>query len=277
MCRDIEAARLRSTGRDGDEVVSVALGGQTSSSGPTPVGGSAVTCPRLPSDDHTHSEWSWDASAGSMVGSCARAVELGLPSIAFTEHVDVTRGSFPSRRGNSSPATRTWSATTGGSLRRRWTSTAPVVGQVGFAGACQASAGSASYRSSTGAVRSRSRFQRVEQRAEGAVDEFAVGDREPLRASARCRASAVVEIRARAMPRNVPETPTSTRSSGPGVCGADGDEASADDHLAATIGPHRTLSVIAIGLEITEPAGRSVSRVASTTAPRRHGQDRLEP
>lgn len=45
----------------------------------------------MPPDDHTHSEWSWDADAGSMAGSCARATELGLPSIAFTEHVDVTR------------------------------------------------------------------------------------------------------------------------------------------------------------------------------------------
>lgn len=45
----------------------------------------------LPADNHSHTEWSWDASEGSMEGSCARAVELGLPSIAFTEHVDATR------------------------------------------------------------------------------------------------------------------------------------------------------------------------------------------
>jgi histidinol-phosphatase (PHP family) len=45
----------------------------------------------LPADDHSHTEWSWDAVAGSMAGSCARAVELGLPAIAFTEHVDLTR------------------------------------------------------------------------------------------------------------------------------------------------------------------------------------------
>lgn len=45
----------------------------------------------LPPDDHTHSEWSWDAIEGSMARSCARAVELGLPSIAFTEHVDLER------------------------------------------------------------------------------------------------------------------------------------------------------------------------------------------
>ncbi|AMO62627.1 histidinol-phosphatase [Mycolicibacterium phlei] len=44
----------------------------------------------LPTDSHVHSEWSWDAPSGSMLGSCARAVELGLPAIAFTEHVDHT-------------------------------------------------------------------------------------------------------------------------------------------------------------------------------------------
>lgn len=36
----------------------------------------------LPPDGHIHSEWSWDAVVGSMEQSCARAVELGLPSIA---------------------------------------------------------------------------------------------------------------------------------------------------------------------------------------------------
>lgn len=49
----------------------------------------------LPADDHTHTEWSWDAHAGSMAGSCQRAVELGLPSIAFTEHVDLVRWEIP--------------------------------------------------------------------------------------------------------------------------------------------------------------------------------------
>ncbi|MGI8613331.1 MAG: PHP domain-containing protein [Nocardioidaceae bacterium] len=43
-----------------------------------------------PADSHVHSEWSWDAQNGSMEGSCARAVELGLPAIAFTEHLDHT-------------------------------------------------------------------------------------------------------------------------------------------------------------------------------------------
>lgn len=44
----------------------------------------------LPPDNHVHSQWSWDALAGSMERTCERAVELGLPSLAFTEHVDFT-------------------------------------------------------------------------------------------------------------------------------------------------------------------------------------------
>ncbi|GDY33818.1 PHP domain-containing protein [Gandjariella thermophila] len=44
----------------------------------------------LPHDSHVHTEWSWDAVAGSMARSCARALELGLQAIAFTEHVDLT-------------------------------------------------------------------------------------------------------------------------------------------------------------------------------------------
>jgi histidinol-phosphatase (PHP family) len=44
----------------------------------------------LPSDSHVHSEWSWDAPVASMEQSCARAVDLGLPAIAFTEHLDHT-------------------------------------------------------------------------------------------------------------------------------------------------------------------------------------------
>lgn len=41
-----------------------------------------------PADDHVHSQWSWDTDTGDMAATCARAVELGLPSVAFTEHVD---------------------------------------------------------------------------------------------------------------------------------------------------------------------------------------------
>jgi histidinol-phosphatase (PHP family) len=41
-----------------------------------------------PVDSHVHSEWSWDAPLASMERSCARALDLGLPAIAFTEHLD---------------------------------------------------------------------------------------------------------------------------------------------------------------------------------------------
>ncbi|RYP82173.1 PHP domain-containing protein [Nocardioides guangzhouensis] len=49
----------------------------------------------LPSDGHVHTEWSWDAPTGSMERSCARAVAIGLPAIAFTEHVDHTVTTVP--------------------------------------------------------------------------------------------------------------------------------------------------------------------------------------
>jgi histidinol-phosphatase (PHP family) len=35
-----------------------------------------------------HTEWSWDAPRGAMEASCERALEIGLPAIAFTEHAD---------------------------------------------------------------------------------------------------------------------------------------------------------------------------------------------
>lgn len=43
-------------------------------------------------DNHVHSQFSWDADDGDMDATCRRAVELGLPSIAFTEHADWVRG-----------------------------------------------------------------------------------------------------------------------------------------------------------------------------------------
>lgn len=45
----------------------------------------------LPPDNHLHSQWSWDAIAGDMQGTCARALDLGLTTVAFTEHVDFVR------------------------------------------------------------------------------------------------------------------------------------------------------------------------------------------
>ena len=44
----------------------------------------------IPADNHVHTEWSWDAPGGAMTETCRRAVELGLPAVAFTEHVDLT-------------------------------------------------------------------------------------------------------------------------------------------------------------------------------------------
>ena len=47
-----------------------------------------------PTDNHVHSRWSWDTVASSSMRlACARAVEIGLPGLAFTEHVDFTQWS----------------------------------------------------------------------------------------------------------------------------------------------------------------------------------------
>jgi histidinol-phosphatase (PHP family) len=43
-------------------------------------------------DNHVHTQFSWDATHGDMDATCRRALELGLPSIAFTEHMDWVRG-----------------------------------------------------------------------------------------------------------------------------------------------------------------------------------------
>jgi histidinol-phosphatase (PHP family) len=44
-----------------------------------------------PADNHVHSQWSHDTGPrASMAAACARAVELGLPAVAFTEHLDFT-------------------------------------------------------------------------------------------------------------------------------------------------------------------------------------------
>ncbi|MGN6523132.1 MAG: PHP domain-containing protein, partial [Actinomycetes bacterium] len=46
---------------------------------------------RLPPDNHVHTHFSWDtADSSTMLRACERAVALGLPAIAFTEHLDFT-------------------------------------------------------------------------------------------------------------------------------------------------------------------------------------------
>ena len=45
----------------------------------------------LPPDLHVHTEWSYDGPHGSMDRSCERAIELGLPAIAFTDHADFVK------------------------------------------------------------------------------------------------------------------------------------------------------------------------------------------
>jgi histidinol-phosphatase (PHP family) len=46
-------------------------------------------------DNHVHSEFSYDAAEGSMQLSCERAVRLGVPMVAFTEHADYVPGAPP--------------------------------------------------------------------------------------------------------------------------------------------------------------------------------------
>lgn len=45
----------------------------------------------LPPDDHVHTQWSWDTrERSSMLRVCEQALRIGLPSVAFTDHVDFT-------------------------------------------------------------------------------------------------------------------------------------------------------------------------------------------
>ncbi len=52
----------------------------------------------LPHDGHVHTQFSWDASRGDMAATCARAAQIGLTCLAFTEHVDLA------------PSTKSWDA-----------------------------------------------------------------------------------------------------------------------------------------------------------------------
>ncbi len=47
----------------------------------------------LPADNHVHTEWSYDTThEASMARSCEQALAIGLPAIAFTEHLEFTTG-----------------------------------------------------------------------------------------------------------------------------------------------------------------------------------------
>jgi histidinol-phosphatase (PHP family) len=45
----------------------------------------------LPPDNHVHSQWSYDTfGRTSMLAACQRALDAGVPAVAFTEHLDFT-------------------------------------------------------------------------------------------------------------------------------------------------------------------------------------------
>jgi histidinol-phosphatase (PHP family) len=45
----------------------------------------------LPPDNHVHSQWSFDTGGQtSMAASCERALAVGVPAVAFTEHLEFT-------------------------------------------------------------------------------------------------------------------------------------------------------------------------------------------
>jgi histidinol-phosphatase (PHP family) len=55
-----------------------------------------IECMELTGDGHVHTQWSWDTggpdsdTAGRMELMCRPAVQIGLPALAFTEHLDFT-------------------------------------------------------------------------------------------------------------------------------------------------------------------------------------------
>jgi histidinol-phosphatase (PHP family) len=51
-----------------------------------------------PPDLHVHTQLSWDAPNGDMEATCRRALEIGLPAIAFTDHADFVGGGYPDHR-----------------------------------------------------------------------------------------------------------------------------------------------------------------------------------
>ncbi|MFN8172658.1 MAG: PHP domain-containing protein [Candidatus Nanopelagicales bacterium] len=65
----------------------------------------------LPADDHVHTQWSWDTALGDMAATCARALELGLPAVSFTEHADFAEVSVPAEASRPSTGRPTGTAT----------------------------------------------------------------------------------------------------------------------------------------------------------------------
>jgi histidinol-phosphatase (PHP family) len=63
----------------------------------------------LPADNHVHTEWSYDTSAeASMVRSCEQALAIGLPAVAFTEHLEFTAGGEGDAIGGVATDARWW-------------------------------------------------------------------------------------------------------------------------------------------------------------------------
>lgn len=61
----------------------------------------------LPPDNHIHTQFSWDTrSRSSMVRACEQALAVGLPAVAFTEHVDFTEWGAADQPVNDVPEAR---------------------------------------------------------------------------------------------------------------------------------------------------------------------------
>ncbi|MGI8625860.1 MAG: PHP domain-containing protein [Geodermatophilaceae bacterium] len=61
----------------------------------------------LPPDNHIHTQFSWDTrSRSSMVRACELAMDVGLPGVAFTEHVDFIQWSAQDNPTNAGPEAR---------------------------------------------------------------------------------------------------------------------------------------------------------------------------
>jgi histidinol-phosphatase (PHP family) len=65
----------------------------------------------LPADGHVHSQWSYDTDGhASMAGASARALAIGVPAIAFTEHLDFTAWEAADPMASSGLADGRWDA-----------------------------------------------------------------------------------------------------------------------------------------------------------------------